>query len=134
MKRFGLLATLILSIILSTTNFAFAGGSYTPRKGSVERNAIIKALHGAYKKRFHKDASFIVEEIKIQNGWASIYTRIEASGGKYGGNWAAILRGSKARWKIVGAFTGPESSKGGGALARRYPQIPEDVLVPLDQP
>lgn len=129
----GILSAALLMMPIATPS-ALASGAYTPRKGSAERSAIIAALHGAYQKRFHKNASFDVEDIKIQNGWASIYTSIEVVGKKYGGNYSAILRGSKAKWKIVGAFTGPESSKGGGALARRYPQIPDAVLIPLDQP
>ncbi len=120
-------------LVLKATPIA-ASEAYTPRKGSVERNAIIESIRAAYRNRFKKRATFEIWDIKIHNGWAAIYTKAELPDGKNGGNWSAVLRGSKAQWKIIGAYHNQENIAGLRRLMRRYPRLPIAVRKVLDTP
>ena len=129
-KILGLLPVIVFLAIFSTQSVA--GEAYTPGKGSVERKAIIESIRAAYTKRFKKRATFEVWDIKIQDGWAAIYTKAELPDGKNGGNWSAALRGSKSKWQIVGAYKDQENIAGLRRLTKRYPNIPSAIRIVLD--
>src|SRR4028118_2162637 len=94
---------LLLSILMST-QVAFAK-PYTPNAGSKERKAIMDALRKPIIREAKTRPTFIVNYLKVDNGWAFTQVRAVDSKGKalgpdyMDGSVHALLRKVKNQWE-----------------------------------
>jgi hypothetical protein len=86
---------------------ACADSVHTPRAGSSERKIILDALRVPVQRRVGQRVTFVVNHLRVQNGWAFFEgsarkTNGQTLGEKYlWGETSAILRKSGGRWQVL---------------------------------
>jgi len=113
--------------------------SYTPRKGSEERKAIMDALRIVIRKMSGLEVIFIVRHLKVNNGWAWVETDPESADGKERYEpMAGLLHKKTGRWTYI---EGPpefaiceedpdciDTARYFKKLARKYPAASSDIF------
>lgn len=119
LKILTLAAATVLAI--STTG-AEARPSYSPAPGTPERTAVLNALRPSIEAELGPSVEFVVEEIRMKDGWALVHAAPQRKGGRkidwrryYSpSDWSvmdglgvtAILRHSNGRWNLVDRVIG----------------------------
>jgi len=129
---------ILLFIILQPfrTNIVFAEKPYTPPKGSIERKAILDALR---KDCPVNEIVFIVNHLKVKDGWAWIETNPQSPDGRNKFEpLNALLHKEKGKWiiKNVQPCCGecaddPECAdikRYYKKLMREFPTAPKDIF------
>lgn len=85
--------------VTSTTQRA---GADTPPSGSAERKAILDALRDETRQLHQSNVIFVVNYLKVQNGWAWVQTSPQSPNGsnRYE-DVSALLRKRKNVWTVV---------------------------------
>jgi hypothetical protein len=98
------LAAFFVTTLLTT---ALPDGVHTPPSGSAERKAILDALRVPVQRRVGQKVIFVVNHLRVQNGWAFFAGSARNSKGKTLGDkylWgetSALLRKSSGRWRVL---------------------------------
>lgn len=83
---------------------------HTPTQGSAERQALMDALREEYKTRGNSDGkayrgniTFVVNYLKVHNGWAWTYAEPRSSdpNDQFGENSGFLLHLEDGRWKVM---------------------------------
>ena len=80
MRRFRTLF-LLLGLILMNSSDA-AAQIHTPETGSAERDQLLDAARAAIKRKLGRDVRFVVEQIRVGDGWGFLYAHMEDADGK----------------------------------------------------
>jgi hypothetical protein len=92
---------------------------HSPAKGTSERKALMDALRQDYKKNTGDDVTFLVNYIKVHNGWAWIdVTPLGADGKPVAEGGPSLLHLEKGGWEVIDLSTIPED--------------PDDPMGPMD--
>jgi hypothetical protein len=134
-------AALILGFILPTTGYAQVNDQlHTPAKESAEREAILDAVRNEYKEGADHPAKFLVNYLKVHNGWAWInVTPLDANGKPVGDPAPLLFNYDNGKWISKDLFdvpTDPDdhvgplepSAKYIKALQAKYPGVPADIV------
>lgn len=111
----------------------------TPAKDSAERKAILDAVHEAYKEGADQPAKFLVNYLKLHNGWAWInVTPLNADGKPVADPAPLLFHNEDGKWISKELFgigdpddqVGPmePSAKYIKALQQKYPGLPADII------
>ena len=109
---------------------------YTPAKGSPERKAIVDALRDETRQLHQVGVIFVVNHLKVQNGWAWIQTSPQSPDGsnRYE-DVSALLRKRKNVWVVVEVACTEEGNDNClGAegyfkkLSQRFPLAPRGIF------
>jgi len=149
---------ILISIIITITNFAFASKPYTPQRGSPERKAILDTLREGLKRFPDKEPSgigfeykredvgvakwfieegknviFIVNYLKVKDNWAWI----EVRGKNYGIDIDSLLHKEGEKWVVKGlvrpSYVLCLNEKEGDVKAYTYKRFMEKFpLAPID--
>lgn len=112
--------------------------AFTPPPGSGERRQILGSLRHEIFRLHRLDVVFVVDFLKVQDGWAWVETRPQSPDGqsRYEGV-SALLRKSGGLWRIAElACSGPDDPECLGSpdyfrkLKARFPALPLSVLPP----
>jgi len=116
----------------------FGGSAYTPSKDSVERKAILNALRQRVEKEPSLKVIFMVNYLKVSNGWAWIETSPQSPDGKsHYEDISALMRLNKkdSCWEVAElACTEVDNPDCLGApnffqrLMSRFPEAPADIF------
>jgi hypothetical protein len=109
---------------------------YTPEKGSKERKEILDALRKNVFDMHHINAIFVVNYMKVYDGWAWIHTMPqEADGTNRYEDMLALVHKKNGEWKILeipcteeenpNCITSENYYEG---LKKRFPELPECIL------
>lgn len=92
-----LLALLILSLPLQ------AAGPYTPANGTKERKALMDGFRAWVKKQHQVEVIFVVDYLKVLDGWAWAIVSPQSKGGKdkYENLAGALKQNADGSWKLV---------------------------------
>jgi hypothetical protein len=121
---------------------------HTPPKGSAERQALMDALREEYKgyrnsdnKPYHGSITFVVNYLKVHNGWAWVYADPTSSdpNEQFGENSGFLLHEEDGQWKVkklppmVDDPDDPEnldypSPKDVQRIRKTYPSAPADIF------
>ncbi|HKV40700.1 MAG TPA: hypothetical protein VJX67_15920 [Blastocatellia bacterium] len=125
---------------------ASAGGSpsmdalHTPPKGSAERKAIMDAIRANFKEGSGQTAVFLVNYLKVHNGWAwADVTPLDAKGKPIAEGGTLLLRYENDTWSVADISKVPDDPddpmgsqdaspgfiKG---LRKIYPAVPLDIF------
>ncbi|MGD0921170.1 MAG: hypothetical protein ABSA70_05310 [Terriglobia bacterium] len=105
---------------------------HSPGKGSAERKAILDALRA----KMNTGRIFVVETLRVHNGWAWTHVKPQSRDGKrhYEDIWA-LLQEHDGSWQTVELqcteVGNPTCTGGGGAYERlraKFPAAPEDIF------
>lgn len=105
-----------------------AQGAYTPSAGSAERQAIMDALRAKMKRNDSRELTFVVQYLKVHNGWAWVTVNPQSpSGDQQYESESALLRKRGKTWRVY------ERSAGGDAayfkkLKAKYKSVPSDIF------
>lgn len=97
---------------------AKAGSYHTPKPGSAERKAIMEALRAPVKQDLGMHVVFVVQSLRVQDGWAFLFGTPRLPGlkpvdyrktryreavedGIFDDNISALLRREGGSWKVV---------------------------------
>ena len=134
MKTFLLLAT-----FCALTLPALAGSKdevHTPDKGSVERSAILEAVHAQYARndpdRTAATVEFTVPYLKVHNGWAwiEIHPRMK-DGSQAFEPQSELYRLKDGKWTFMDSLSGEADAdhpKEIREMKKKFPGLPEDIL------
>ena len=103
--------------------------TYTPPPGSAERKAILDAYRAAWKKGGTiKDVTFVVNNLKVHNGWAWLDVKPQSSDGSqnYEGE-QGLLRKKNGKWRVLDRTAGYDA-KYFKKLKSKYPGVPSDIF------
>ncbi len=112
--------------------------AFTPPPGSSERRQILGSLRHEISRLHRLEVVFVVDYLKVQDGWAWVETRPQSPDGqsRYEGV-SALLRKSGGLWRIAElACSGPDDPECLGSpdyfrkLKARFPALPLSVLPP----
>lgn len=122
-----------------STNAVGQDQLHTPPKKSAERKAILEAVHEEHKEGADHLAKFLVNYLKVHDGWAWInVTPLDANGKPVGDPAPLLFHYEDAKWKAkdlvevapaddqVGALD--PSPKYIKALQQKYPGVPVDII------
>jgi hypothetical protein len=121
---------------------------HAPPKGSAERQALMDALRDEYKtdrnsdgKPYRGNVTFVVNYLKVHNGWAWTYAEPHSSDptDQFGENSGFLLHLEGGRWKIVNLppmIDDPDdpenldypTRKDVERIRKMYPSIPTDIF------
>lgn len=147
MKLLRLTAVILIGLIM-TCGFALrtevrAQGEdkvHTPAMDSAERKAILDAVHEAYKEGADQPAKFLVNYLKVHNGWAWInVTPLDAAGKPVADPAPLLFHNEEGKWFSKDLFdvpTDPDdhvgplepSAKYIKALQVKYSGVPTDII------
>lgn len=111
-------------------------GAYTPPSGSPERKAILDALREETRQLHQSNVIFVVNYLKVQNGWAWVQTSPQSPGGsnRYE-DVSALLRKRRNVWTVVEIACTEEGNAdciGDGGyykkLMSRFPLAPRGIF------
>lgn len=97
--------SLFLVLLLLTT--ALWAKPHTPKPGSKERQEIFDSLRKVVGKNHRKRIIFVVDHLKVEQGWAYYGGRFQYADGTFpgdeymGGNTTALLRKTGRTWKVL---------------------------------
>jgi hypothetical protein len=103
-----------------------------PGKGSTERKAILDALRA----KMNADLIFVVETLRVHNGWAWVQVKPQSRDGKhhYGDVWA-LVHGHEGSWQVAELqcteVDNPGCTVGDGfheRLRAKFPAAPADIF------
>ena len=112
----------------------------TPEQGSAERKAILDAVHHAYKEGADQPAQFLVNFLRVHNGWTWInVTPLDARGKQIADPAPLLFHNEDGKWVNKDLFdvstdpndhVGPlePSPKYIKALQQKYPGVPADIV------
>jgi hypothetical protein len=128
-------------MLLAGTTIGFSGGtegisSLTPAPGSAERKAILDALRGELKGMHGLEVVFVVDCLKVKNGWAWIHARPQSPDGMSSyEDVSALFVKRQGGWEVAelpcAEVDNPECI---GTLdffvnlMKRFPEVPPDIL------
>lgn len=121
---------------------------HTPPKGSAERQALMDALREVYKTSRNSngrpnrgDIIFVVNYLKVHNGWAWTYAEPQSSdpNDSFGENSGFLLHLEEGRWKVMKTpsmvndpndpenldYPGPKDVE---RIRKMYPSISRDIF------
>jgi hypothetical protein len=140
--RFALAPVIVVLLITADTTVnpdltigqrAFAAttqGTYTPAPASAERKAILDAYRAKWKQGGNKgaDVVFVVNDLKVQKGWAWLNVRPQSSDGsqQYEAE-QGLLRKKGGKWRVLERTAG-YSVEYFRKLKRKYPSVPTDII------
>jgi len=121
---------------------------HTPPKGSTERQAIMDGLRDEYNDRgspvfqpHSGDLTFVVNFLKVHNGWAWIYAEPHSSDPRdsFGENSGFLLHLDNGKWKLMALppmLDDPDdpenldypSTKDVKEIKQKYPSAPTDIF------
>src|SRR4051812_48457912 len=112
---------------------------HTPADGSVERKAILAALHAEYTTGSGKAVKFKVNHFKVHNGWAWInVVPLNPQGEVEGEEWPSLLHEVDDKWTIIDMIAlAPEDDPVGPMdpspkflkeIQKHYPDVPSDIF------
>ena len=113
---------------------------HTPAKDSAERQAILDAVRNEYKEGADHPAKFLVNYLKVHNGWAWInVTPLDANGKPVGDPAPLLFNNADGKWISKDLFevpTDPDDHVGPldpspkfiKALQQKYPGVPADII------
>lgn len=149
MKQYNLLlgiAIVAISLTAITCFAALADGvegvdgvvhdGFTPSKGTHMRKEILEALRKEVKGMHKNDVIFVVEYLKVLDGWAWIHTLPRSGDGtsRYE-DISALLELQNNKWKVIELpcveVDNPECIDDPAyfiKLKKRYPKIPNQIL------
>lgn len=94
-----LLATVFL---LQTAGLCMADGAVTPPVGSAERKAIMNAMRAELRENFGIEAVFVVNWLKVKDGWAWAETDPQSRDGKNRyESFLALLKKCEGVWTVA---------------------------------
>lgn len=112
----------------------------TPEQGSAERKAILDAVHHAYKEGADQPAQFLVNFLRVHNGWTWInVTPLDARGKQIADPAPLLFHNEDGKWVNKDLFDVPTdpndhvgplepSPKYIKALQQKYPGVPADIV------
>ena len=113
---------------------------HTPAKDTLERKAILDAVREEYKEGADHPAKFLVNYLKVHNGWAWInVTPLDESGKPVGDPAPLLFYNDNGKWTAKDLndvptddedHEGPHdpSPKYIKALQKKYPGVPADII------
>src|SRR5215510_5551657 len=117
-----------------------ADSAHTPPKGDPERKALMDALHEQYKKDTGDQVTFMVNYLKVHNGWAwTDVTPLGKDGKPVAEGGPQLLHLEKDKWVVIDLSKipedpndplGPEDASPGFIknLQKKYPGVPTDIF------
>jgi hypothetical protein len=129
--------TLLLSAIQLCISLPLFGATvHTPPEHSAERKAILEALRQKVEKLHHLNVVFVVNYLKVHNGWAWIETSPQSPDGtSHYEPISALLDEKNCAWCVAEiACTEPDNPNCLGSpdffqkLRARFPQAPADIF------
>ncbi len=130
-----------LSLLLSAIQLfisvpLFGQTVHTPPESSAERKAILEALRQQVEKLHHHKVVFVVNYLKVNNGWAWIETSPQSPDGtSHYEPVSALLQQKNCVWCVAEiACTEPDNPKCLGSpdffqkLRARFPKAPADIF------
>ena len=147
MKRIRFTSVILMSLVM-TCGFAVRAAVrtkaddqlHTPAKDSAERKAILDAVHEEYKEGADHPAKFLVNYLKVHNGWAWInVTPLDASGKPVADPAPLLFHNENDKWvskDLNDVPTDPDvhvgplepSAKYIKALQQKYSGVPTDII------
>ena len=131
---------IILGVILAAlcicTYVQASGSNLTPLPGNPLRKAVLDALRLEVKRIHGLDVVFVVEHLKVKNGWAWAHTLPQSPDGsnRYE-DVSALLRLQDGVWAVAeipcGEDENPDCLNGPGyfsGLQGRFPGIPTEIF------
>lgn len=101
-----------------------ATSSHTPAPGSPERRALLDALRAELRRWQGLDAIFVVDWMKVANGWAWAQVRPQSRDGlSHYEDVSALLRFEQGHWRVL-ELVGPEDDE----VQRRFPAAPPSIF------
>jgi hypothetical protein len=140
MKRLTVLRALAAPVLVFCALVQAADSDLTPSVGDPVRQAVIDGLRREMAALHGMDLVFVVESLKVQNGWAWIVTLPQSPDGtnRYEGV-SALLRLVDGVWKVADLPCTEEDDPEclGDAdyyerLLIRYPGVPREILPEVD--
>jgi hypothetical protein len=130
------LILLILLMQLLVTTSVFGKSVYTPPENSAERQAILDALRQKVEKLHHLKVVFVVNYLKVHNGWAWIETSPQSpDGASHYEPISALMQGKDCQWcvaEIACTEEGNPNCLGSPdffqKLRSRFPKAPADIF------
>jgi hypothetical protein len=119
---------------------AFADEPHTPARGSPERKAIMDALRPTYQAETSGQITFVVNYLKVHDGWAwTDVTPLGSDNKAVAEGGPALLHYDNDVWKAIDLSTipedpkdplGPEDASPGFIrnLRKMYPDVPLDIF------
>lgn len=117
MRSRDFLTTAIAISLALISSAAAAESAYTPAVGTSERAEVLDALRPSIEAELGPSIEFVVEDIRVKDGWAIVHANPQSKGGKkidwrrhyLPSDWqmmdglgvTAILRFSNGRWNLV---------------------------------
>ncbi len=143
MKKYNFMFVTTIMIISFGMSFCFAkdinsmsNKCFTPEKGTQMRKDILNVLRQEIKNMHGVDVVFVVEHLKVQDGWAWAHTFPQSPDGvsKYE-DFSALLELQDGKWKIAELPCVEEENPdclGDPSyflkLKERFPDMPEQIL------
>ncbi len=98
--------------------------SHTPTPGSPERRALLDALRAELRSWQGLDAIFVVDWLKVANGWAWAQARPQSRDGlSHYEDVSALLRFEQGHWRVL-ELIGPDDDE----VQRRFPAAPAAIF------
>ncbi len=131
--------SLILCFILLLGLSAIAQGadsSLTPQRGDPLRTQVLDGLRSEVKRMHGLDVVFVVEHLRVKDGWAWAHTLPQSRDGQnHYEDISALLQLKDGVWKVVeipcGEVDNPECLDGPEyfkVLLKRFPSIPTEIF------
>ncbi len=135
-KSILLLFFLIFSVGIIPAQNCKKEDTYTPEKGTDERNAILDALREKICEMHNINVIFVMHYLKVYNGWAWVHTLPQdANGTNHYEDLLALIRKEDKHWIVLeipcaeednpDCITSEDYYRG---LIKRHPGIPECIL------
>ena len=141
MKAKLMLQSLLIALLFGITHAQNETGTsvYTPEKGTLERSEILEALRSSVYDIHHTKVIFVVNYLRIYNGWAWIHTLPRQADGTDQYEDILALLHKEEEWKILeipcAEEDNPEcitSENYFRGLKQRFPDLPECILPDYD--
>ncbi len=144
MKKYNLLFGIIIVIISFTTTACvavdaknnMANNCFTPQEGTPIRQDILNVLRKEVKRMHGVDVVFVVEYLRVQDGWAWVHVFPKSIDGKNKyEDIHALLKLQNSKWEIMEIpcteVENPECLDDPSyfpKLKQRFPDVPEQIL------
>jgi hypothetical protein len=126
--------------VFGIPNGGFRDEPHTPAKGTPERQAIMDALRDDYKKNNGDQVTFLVNYLKIHNGWCwTDVTPLGGNGKPVAEGGTSLLHYEQDKWNIIDLSKvaddpdDPMASQDASPgfirnLRKIYPDVPTDIF------
>jgi hypothetical protein len=131
---------LLITLVIASANAGGLNGRgaavWTPPPGNPVRGAVLDALRAELRRFHHMDLLFVVDVLRVQNGWAWVETRPQSrDGANHYEPVSALLRERDGSWSIIDIPCTDEGEPECVAepelfsrLRARFPSLPHDLL------